>query len=244
MGGVATEVTEDSRDVVIEAAHFSARGIARMSRRHKLGSEASARFERGVDYELQLRAASRAGTMLATLGGGTLAPGRTVVTEPIEPVIISMAADYPDSVAGVVYGLDTVQTRLQQVGCTVHAVPAGHGEHEQARHDRSPQELLVTPPSWRPDLTDPADLAEEVIRLEGYQNIPVPTARAPAGRGLTARQRLRRSSRPGAGRLRLRRGVQFAVRFGRGLREAAAARRTIRAATPSGSRIRSATTSR
>jgi phenylalanyl-tRNA synthetase beta chain len=193
MGGVATEVSEDSRNVVIEAAHFSARGTARMSRRHKLGSEASARFERGVDYELQLRAASRAGTMLATLGGGTLAPGRTVVTEPIEPVIISMAADYPDSVAGVVYGLDAVQTRLQQVGCTVHAVPAGHGEHEHARHDRSPQELLVTPPSWRPDLTDPADLAEEVIRLEGYQNIPVHTARAPAGRGLTARQRLRRS---------------------------------------------------
>ena len=193
MGGVATEVTEESRNVVIEAAHFSARGTARMSRRHKLGSEASARFERGVDYELQLRAASRAGIMLATLGGGTLAPGRTVVTEPVEPVIISMAADYPDSVAGVVYGLDAVQTRLQQVGCTVHAVPAGHGEHEHARHDQSPQELLVTPPSWRPDLTDPADLAEEVIRLEGYQNIPVHTARAPAGRGLTARQRLRRS---------------------------------------------------
>jgi phenylalanyl-tRNA synthetase beta chain len=75
----------------------------------------------------------------------------------------------------------------------VHAVPAAHGEHEHARHDHSPQELLVTPPSWRPDLTDPADLAEEVIRLEGYQNIPVHTVRAPAGRGLTARQQLRRS---------------------------------------------------
>ncbi len=224
MGGVATEVTEDSRNVVIEAAHFSARGTARMSRRHKLGSEASARFERGVDYELQLRAASRAGIMLATLGGGTLAPGRTVVTEPIEPVIISMAADYPDSVAGVVYGLDTVQTRLQQVGCTVHAVPAGHGEHEHARHDRSPQELLVTPPSWRPDLTDPADLAEEVIRLEGYQNIPG------AHRAGARRPRPDRAAaaapvgRPGAGRLRLRRGVQLAVRVDRGLRQAAAAR--------------------
>ena len=193
MGGVATEVSPDSRDVVIEAAHFSARGIARMSRRHKLGSEASARFERGVDYELQLRAASRAGTMLATLGGGTLSPGRTVATEPIKPVLIAMAADYPDSVAGVVYGLDTVRARLEQVGCIVQAVPAGHGDHEHVRHDRSPQELHVTPPSWRPDLTDPADLAEEVIRLEGYENIPVRTARAPAGRGLTSRQRLRRS---------------------------------------------------
>jgi phenylalanyl-tRNA synthetase beta chain len=194
MGGVATEVAADSRDIVIEAGHFSARGVARMSRRHKLGSEASARFERGVDYELQLRAASRAGTMLATLGGGTLQPGRTVVTEPIEPVIIQMAADYPDSVAGVVYGLDTVAARLREVGCTVQVPPAEHGEHEHARHDRSAQSIVVTPPSWRPDLTDPADLAEEVIRLEGYENIPVSSARAQAGRGLTARQRLRRST--------------------------------------------------
>ena len=67
MGGVDTEVSEASRDLVIEAAHFSPRGIARMSRRHKLGSEASARFERGVDPELPVRASARAATMLATL---------------------------------------------------------------------------------------------------------------------------------------------------------------------------------
>jgi phenylalanyl-tRNA synthetase beta chain len=221
MGGVATEVSAESRDVVIEAAHFSARGVARMSRRHKLGSEASARFERGVDYELQLRAASRAGTMLATLGGGTLLPGRTVAAEPVQPVTIQMAADFPDSVAGVVYGMNTVQARLREVGCTVQvlaadgdvAAPDGHeapGEAsrppataghrpshvrlQHGRRDRSGQLLLVTPPSWRPDLTDPADLAEEVIRLEGYENIPVSAARATAGRGLTGRQRLRRST--------------------------------------------------
>jgi phenylalanyl-tRNA synthetase beta chain len=196
MGGLATEVTAESRDVVLEAAHFSARGVARMSRRHKLGSEASARFERGVDYELQLRAASRAGAMLATLGGGTGLPGRTVAAEPIEPVVIQMAADYPDSVAGVVYGLDTVLARLREVGCAVHVAPAAQGEHEHdhARHDRSQQLLEVRTPSWRPDLTDPSDLAEEVIRLEGYQNVPVRAARAWAGRGLTARQRLRRST--------------------------------------------------
>jgi phenylalanyl-tRNA synthetase beta chain len=194
MGGVKTEVSADSRDVVIEAAHFSARGIARMARRHKLGSEASARFERGVDHELQLRAASRAGVMLAALGGGTLLPGRTVLAEPVPAVTIQMAADYPDSVAGVGYGLDTVQSRLREVGCTVQVLPAGHGEHEHTRHDHSRQLLAVTPPSWRPDLTDPADLAEEVIRLEGYEHIPVRPARATAGRGLTARQRLRRST--------------------------------------------------
>jgi len=245
MGGVATEVSDSSNDLVIEAAHFSARGIARMSRRHKLGSEASARFERGVDPELPHRASARATAMLAALGGGTVVPGCSFAGVPIEPVRITMAANYPDKVAGLVYGLDTVQRRLQEVGCAVAHLPgsaadqpdtaAGDGtgappgdgdgtapgleggqaglaighigsahltsepatggpaRHDHGRHDRPDLTLVVTPPSWRPDLTDPADLAEEVIRLEGYQNIPVRAVRAVGGRGLTGRQRLRRT---------------------------------------------------
>ncbi|HXB46973.1 MAG TPA: phenylalanine--tRNA ligase subunit beta [Streptosporangiaceae bacterium] len=244
MGGVATEVSDSSHDLVIEAAHFSARGIARMSRRHKLGSEASARFERGVDPELPPRASARATMMLAALGGGTVVPGYSFAGVPIEPVRITMAADYPDKVAGLVYGLETVQTRLREVGCAVAHVPGsaadqpeaagdgngartgasigaapgleggqaglsiGHvgsphlaGDHgtgvparqDHGRHDRPDLTLVVSPPSWRPDLTDPADLAEEVIRLEGYQNIPVRAVRAVGGRGLTGRQRLRRT---------------------------------------------------
>jgi phenylalanyl-tRNA synthetase beta chain len=233
MGGVETEVSETSRDLVIEAAHFSPRGIARMSRRHKLASEASARFERGVDSELPVRASARAATMLAALSGGTVVPGCSVASVDIEPVTIPMAADEPDEVAGVVYGLDTVLARLREVGCTIvqapahapdstpaeSAAPAEHapaehaaavaldapaslagGQHtsrhtrfDHGKHDRSGVTLLVNPPSWRPDLTDPADLAEEVIRLEGYQNIPVRAVRAAGGRGLTGRQRLRRT---------------------------------------------------
>jgi phenylalanyl-tRNA synthetase beta chain len=193
MGGVNTEVSEHSRDLVIEAAHFSARGIARMSRRHKIGSEASARFERGVDPELPVRASARAATMLATLSGGTPVPGCSMDGVQVEPVTIAMAADYPDEVAGVIYGLDTVQARLREVGCSIVGVPEDAPDHDHGRHDRSGVMLMVTPPSWRPDLTDPADLAEEVIRLEGYQNIPVRAARAAAGRGLTGRQRLRRT---------------------------------------------------
>src|SRR5215470_6867965 len=90
MGGLATEVSKSSTDVVIEAAHFSARGTARMSRRHRLFSQASARFERGVDYELPLRASAKAVAMLAGLGGGTAVPGYTLAAEPIEPVTIEM----------------------------------------------------------------------------------------------------------------------------------------------------------
>jgi phenylalanyl-tRNA synthetase beta chain len=210
MGGVATEVCESSRDLVIEAAHFSPRGIARMSRRHRLSSEASARFERGVDPELQLRASARAATMLGVLGGGTVLPGCSLAAAEIEPVQIAMAADYPDRVAGLVYGLDTVQARLREVGCVIAHLPDAladgpaaehgheHGMHElhtpeHGRPDRAGLTLLVTPPSWRPDLTDPADLAEEVIRLEGYENIPVRDVRAVGGKGLTSRQRLRRT---------------------------------------------------
>jgi phenylalanyl-tRNA synthetase beta chain len=188
MGGVATEVSDVSHDLVIEAAHFSARGIARMSRRHRLGSEASARFERGVDPELPLRASARAALMLAGLGGGAVVPGCSLAAAEIAPVTITMAADYPDTVAGLEYGPQTVRRRLQQVGCTVIDAPPAAGQN-----GGSGLTLVVTPPSWRPDLTDPADLAEEVIRLEGYQNIPVREARAAAGHGLTGRQRLRRT---------------------------------------------------
>jgi phenylalanyl-tRNA synthetase beta chain len=200
MGGLATEITEDSRDLVIEAAHFSAPGTARMSRRHRLFSESSARFERGVDRELPLRASARAASLLASLGGGTALAGSTHAWVEVPPVSITIAADYPDQVAGMVYGRDTVIARLRQVGCEV-SVDGGPGaEHEpehaapsHPRHEHTGRPLQVRPPSWRPDLTDPADLAEEVIRLGGYENIPVRMPRATAGRGLTAPQRMRRT---------------------------------------------------
>jgi len=179
MGGLATEISETSRDLVIEAAHFSAAGTARMSRRHRLFSEASYRFERGVDRELPVRASAKAVSLLAALGEADVVPGCTHASVDVPPVTIIMAADYPDRVAGQAYGRDAVVRRLRDVGCEVTDAGAGT--------------LTVIPPSWRPDLVNPSDLAEEVIRLEGYENIPVRMPRAPAGRGLTAQQRLRRS---------------------------------------------------
>ena len=212
MGGLATEIDENSADIVIEGAHFSDVGTARMSRRHRLHSEASYRFERGVDRELPLRATARAVALLATLGGGRVTPGCSHAQVPVTPVRISMAADYPDRVAGVIYGRDTVIKRLTEVGCEVRelntpALPtiapwrAGASTADQTldaaeqhgKHDRMHPVLEVMPPSWRSDLTDPADLAEEVIRLEGYVNVPSRMPRALAGHGLTPRQRLVRA---------------------------------------------------
>ncbi|NEC68966.1 phenylalanine--tRNA ligase subunit beta [Streptomyces sp. SID9727] len=181
MGGADTEIADAAEgahtaEVVIEAAHFDAISIARTARRHKLPSEASKRFERGVDPQAAAAAAQRTVDLLVLLAGGTAEAGVTEVSAPSAPRTITMPADHPDKVAGVAYGREIVVRRLQEVGCDVYGQ----------------DELLVTTPSWRPDLTEPNDLAEEVIRLEGYENLPSTLPTPPSGRGLTDRQRLHR----------------------------------------------------
>ncbi|WP_405878616.1 phenylalanine--tRNA ligase subunit beta [Streptomyces sp. NBC_01384] len=179
MGGAHTEIDDTegtTTEVVVEAAHFDALSIARTARRHKLASEASKRFERGVDPQAASAAAQRTVDLLVLLAGGTADAGVTEVIAPSAPHTITIPANHPDKVAGVDYGRETVVRRLQQVGCDVYGQ----------------DELIVTVPSWRPDLTDPNDLAEEVIRLEGFENLPSTLPKLPAGLGLTDRQRLQR----------------------------------------------------
>ncbi|MEV0973582.1 phenylalanine--tRNA ligase subunit beta [Microtetraspora glauca] len=210
MGGLHTEISDSSTDIVIEAAHFSATGIARESRRHDLVSEASKRFERGVDRELPLAASWRAVQLLVELGSGTADPGVTHAEVDVAPVRIVMPSGHPGGVAGVPYTRETVIRRLEQIGCVVaegvvaEDAVSGDGQGVAATgvvssgdlRDklavRGDDPLTVTPPSWRPDLTDPNDLAEEVIRLEGYEHLPSVLPAAPAGAGLTEEQRLRR----------------------------------------------------
>lgn len=208
MGGLHTEISDGSSDIVIEAAHFSATGTARMSRRHNLVSEASKRFERGVDRELPLVASWRAVQLLAELGGATVVPGVTHAQVEVEPVRIAVPTSHPGDVAGAPYSRETVVRRLEQVGCTVTegaspaprsggvdptGVVSGGDAELMARLAVTGDDMItVVPPSWRPDLTDPNDLAEEVIRLEGYENLPSALPLASAGAGLTEAQRLRR----------------------------------------------------
>ncbi|MFF4919541.1 phenylalanine--tRNA ligase subunit beta [Kitasatospora sp. NPDC001261] len=181
MGGASTEILDPAAgpgttEVIIEAAHFDAVAIARSAKRHKLPSEASKRFERGVDPEATRAAAQRAVDLLVLIAGGTAEAGVTDIAAPHPVRTITIAADLPDRVAGTGYGRETVTRRLQEIGCSVSGADV----------------LEVTPPTWRPDLTDPYDLAEEVIRLEGYDNVPARMPNVPPGKGLTEAQRVHR----------------------------------------------------
>lgn len=179
MGGATTEVGDQTTDVLLEAATWDPLAVFKTARRHKLTSESSKRFERIVDPEIPIAALDRAAGLLVEIAGGTIEPVLTDIGAAGVPAPIRMDIDLPDRVAGISYPTGTAARRLAQIGCTIEvAVGAdGHGQ------------LVVTPPSWRPDLEQPADLVEEVLRLEGLEQIPSILPAAPAGRGLTAEQR-------------------------------------------------------
>jgi phenylalanyl-tRNA synthetase beta chain len=175
MGGLTTEIDERSTRVVLEAAHFDAAQIAGTSRRHKLSSEASRRFERGVDHDLALVASNRAAQLLADLAGATVHGLVDLDHRPVQPVI-DLPLDLPTRIVGVDIPAQQVVEILTAIGCQVDAT-------------------AVTAPSWRPDLTDPIDLVEEVARVVGYSTIP---SRGPAmglGVGLSDQDRLQRGIR-------------------------------------------------
>jgi phenylalanyl-tRNA synthetase beta chain len=193
MGGESTEVGAATTSLLLEAANWEPASVARSARRHKVPSEAARRFERGVDPALPPVAVELAATLLTRYGGGQIVPGRTDVGTPPGQVSVVMSIELPDRVAGRAYERGTTVRRLSQVGCAVEAVEI-HGAEGTTT-------VTVTPPSWRPDLVQPADLVEEVLRLEGYDTIPAELPPVPPGGGLTARQRRRRAiSRTLAGR--------------------------------------------
>ncbi len=177
MGGETTELSETTTDVVIESAHFSAVSVFRSEKRHKLPSEASKRFERGVDPELPQAAADRAVELMVELGGATDDGGVTIVGTPPARGRITIPADLPARVSGLDIDAATAVAHLVAVGCDV--TPDG-------------DQLSVVVPSWRPDLTDPYDLVEEVVRIVGYDQVPSVLPSTPAGNGWTPTQKLRR----------------------------------------------------
>ncbi|HEV7145656.1 MAG TPA: phenylalanine--tRNA ligase subunit beta [Pedococcus sp.] len=186
MGGASSEVSTSTTTVLIEAAHFDPVSIARSSRRHRLTTEASKRFERGVDPEVTDVAAQLAVDLLVEYGGGTADVEVTDVDERTPRHAFAFDTMLPTRYVGLEYPRTEVLATLAAIGCEVAETADGHGDTVGDR-------VSVLPPSWRPDLTDGPELVEEVARVRGYDQIPsvLPQPKS-AGRGLTHGQRIRR----------------------------------------------------
>ena len=178
MGGASTEIDPTTTDILLEAAHFDPSTVARTARRHRLPSEAAKRFERGVDPELAPVAAQRAADLLVEYGGGVASEVVTDLNETVPPAPVRLEVGFSSRHVGVEYAEADVLRVLTEIGCTLV-------------HDGD--FLVVTPPSWRPDLTEDVDLVEEIARLQGYEAIPSIVPVAPGEGGLTTDQLRRRA---------------------------------------------------
>ena len=154
MGGNTSEISASTRNVLLEAATFEPRSIRRTSRRLGLISEASYRFERGVDANSIAFAAQRAAALLAKLGGGSVVAGMVDrYPRPSLPSKVKLRTAHLQRVTGVDYPVSFARDQLARLGITCEMAADG---------------LVATVPTFRPDLTIEEDLIEEILRMGEY----------------------------------------------------------------------------
>lgn len=157
MGGKNTEVTPQTRTVLLEAAYFNPRRIRRARKTLGIDSEAALRFEKGVDPNMVPYALDRAAHLLAGLGGGSVREGTVdVYPQAIVPRNIPLRIGRTQSLLGIDIPAPKMSGLLASIGLDVK--------------DGDPLDVRV--PTFRPDLEREIDLVEEVARLHGYENIP------------------------------------------------------------------------
>ncbi len=169
MGGAKSEVNANTTTILLESANFSAASIRRTSIALGLRTDASSRFEKGLDPELTVAGANRACQLLEQLAGGVVHPG--IVDEyprPAQPRTLSFSTSEIEWLTSMKVTQGEVIETLSALGFTV--VP-----------DEQGQNMQVTVPTYRPDIEESADLVEEVVRLIGYDKIPstIPTGPLP-----------------------------------------------------------------
>jgi phenylalanyl-tRNA synthetase beta chain len=166
MGGLNSEIKEDTRRVLLESAYFNPEGNRRTSKRLGLETEAAYRFGRGIDYGGCLSAANRATQLIQELTGGKVVEGVVdVYPTPIKPSPIRLSVRKIHQVLGTEVSAEQVGNYLEDLELEVQ------GEDEDV--------LVVTPPSFRGDLEREIDLIEEVARLDGYERIPITIPKGP-----------------------------------------------------------------
>lgn len=182
MGGASTEISDATTSVLLEAAIWDRMTIARTSRRLNLRSEASTRFERGVDHLGVERALDRFCQLAVELCGASIAPGAVVVEgSTIEPADVTVRLDTVNGLLNLDLDLDTVESLLAPIGFETLSRNEGH--------------LVVRVPSWRPDSSIEADVVEEIGRHHGYSKSGKRVPTTPQTGELTPTQLARRTIR-------------------------------------------------
>lgn len=167
MGGLASSITDSTTDVLLEAAFFTPDAVAGRGRRYGLVTDASQRFERGVDPTLQERAIERATCLLIDCAGGKAGPTTVTGSTPAAAKPVALRQRRVEHVLGVAIDAGQIETLLSRLDMRVTRCGS-----------MSAVEWQVTPPSWRFDIHIEEDLIEEVARLFGFDNIPEQHARA------------------------------------------------------------------
>jgi len=165
MGGLDSEISPETRRVLIESAWFQPQCIRRSGKKLGLRTEASYRFERGIDPEGLIRAVDRAAQLMAELGGGKIATGRIdVYPAPFKAPVLPLRVDRTRRFLGMRIEASEMIRVLRGI--------------EMQVEEEGPDLLRVVPPPFRPDITREVDLTEEIARLIGYDSIPVTTPEA------------------------------------------------------------------
>ena len=161
MGGLATEVTANTQNVLLEAAAFKGSSIRRTSRALGLRSEASGRFERGVDTANIIRALDRAASLLESMGACEVCPGIIDVYPDMQlPKQVVFTPKQINNYLGTDIPAGTMTDILKRLEFDVEV---------------GPEKITVTVPTWRGDVTMPADICEEIARIYGYDQVPSTT---------------------------------------------------------------------
>jgi phenylalanyl-tRNA synthetase beta chain len=158
MGGLNSEIKEDTKRVLLESAYFNPAGNRRTSKKLGLETEAAFRFGRGIDYGGCVAAANRATQLIQELAGGRIVEG-------VKPRLIGLSVKKIRQVLGTEVFVKQVRNYLEDLELDVRE------EDEDA--------LVVTPPSFRGDLEREIDLIEEVARLDGYEKVPITLPKGP-----------------------------------------------------------------
>jgi phenylalanyl-tRNA synthetase beta chain len=169
MGGQTSEVTADTRDVLLESAYFTRGGILLTARRLELHSEASHRFERGTDPEGLDRAATRCAQLMTAWAGGTVARGVSVAGQPTPRRWVSMRPARAAKLLGYAVTPDDATAVFDTLGM---------------KHRQTADAIEVEVPGYRTDIDREVDLIEEVVRVQGYERVATDLPRAPLRGGV------------------------------------------------------------